>query len=170
VRTENHAAPFFPIHQVDEIAFAMTLFVSAAAGKMPASRAEPWDPPTCECGAVYRLVAERTQTSDRSPEIAAGESTLEFAFMSLWRHYERDHRRQSICARVLGFHSLMVMTRGALVESWVSSQREAPEVVLLHPAVVEAVAMTPLGHSGVMTESEFLRTLAVVAMQIDQAA
>ena len=30
------------------------------------------------------------------------------------------------------------MTKGALVESWVCSPKEAPEVVLLHPAVVEA--------------------------------
>ena len=78
-------------------------------------------------------------------------------------HYEGDVRQRSICARVLGFHGLMIMTEGALVADWVVSPEEKPEIILLHPAVVKAVAMTPLGNNGAMVCPEFLRTLEFIA-------
>jgi hypothetical protein len=163
--------PFFPILQVDEIAFAMTLFVSTASLKIPVLSAAPDQFPACECGTVFDVIARRIRRSVDLAGTIKGESSLEYAFMAMWQHYEGDARRQSICARVLGFHSLMVMTKGALVEPWLASAEETPEVVLLHPVVVEAVAMTPLGQTGVMTGPGFLRTLSQIAnADIGQAA
>jgi hypothetical protein len=73
------------------------------------------------------------------------ESTLRYAFTALWAHYEGDIRQKSVCARVSGFHRLMILTRGALVANWMVSPDDSPEIILLHPAVVAAVAMTRLG-------------------------
>jgi hypothetical protein len=158
----THPAPFFPILQVEEIAFAMSLFVAAASLKIPLSTG-PSRLPTCECGTVFHVLSQRIQNTANLPLKTTGESSLKTAFMTMWTHYDGDQRRQSICARVLGFHSLMVITEGALVEPWLFSDEETPEVVTLHPAVVEAVAMTPLGYNGVMAAPGFLRTLTLIA-------
>ena len=154
---------FFPIDQVDEVAFAMSLFVGAASRKIPAFSAEPTQLPTCECGTVFRVLSERIQSATDLPVKTPGEATLETAFMALWSHYAGDKRRPSICARVLGFHTLMVMTEGTLIEPWLTYAEATPEVVTLHPAVVEAVALTPLGKTGLMTVPEFLNTLILIA-------
>jgi hypothetical protein len=165
------SGPFFPILQVDEIAFAMTLFVGAASLKIPVHSAGPAQLPTCECGTLFEIISTQIQRAANLPQTIKGESSLEYAFMAMWRHYEGDNRRQSICARILGFHSLMVLTQGEIVEPWLSSAEETPEVVTLHPAVVEAIAITPLGHSGVMTAPGFLQTLNLIAdVDIRQAA
>ena len=160
---QTQSDPFFPIAQIDEVAFAMSLFVAAASLKIPTPSVRSTPLPTCECGTVFRVLSDRIQSAANLPLKTPGESSLEAAFMAMWSHYDGDLRRQSICARVLGFHSLMVLTEGALVESWLFSDEETPELVTLHPAVVTAVAMTPLGHNGVMAAPEFLSTLTLIA-------
>jgi hypothetical protein len=163
------SGPFFPIVQVDEIAFAMSLFVNAASLKIPKPLIQASSLPTTECGQVFRMLTGMMPPTSSS-DLAEGESSLEYAFMALWTHYRGDVRQKSICARVLGFHRLMLLTRGALVADWVHSPEDRPEIILLHPAVVKAVAMTPLSECGAMVRPEFLRTLQIAADSTMKAA
>jgi len=162
--------PFFQIAEVDEIAFAMSLFVSAASFTIPSSPTKKTLLSGGECWRVFRLYTADMHRAATRQERPKGESSLEHAFMALWTHYEGDMRQRSICARVLGFHGLMMMTEGALVADWVFSSEERPEIVLLHPAVVRAVAITPLESTGVMFRKEFVRTLKITAEAETQQA
>jgi len=148
--------PFFPIFQVDEIAFAMSLFVSAASLKIPRLLIQESRPSSPACGRLFHSLMEIMPPAGTLG--VNDESTLRYAFTALWAHYEGDIRQKSICARVFGFHRLMILTRGALVADWVVSPDDGPEIILLHPAVVTAVAMTRLSESGAMVRPEFLRT------------
>jgi hypothetical protein len=156
------SGPFFPIFQVDEIAFAMSLFVNAASLNIPKLLIRESSSPTSDCGRVFRSLTE-TMPRTAITDVIGGQSGLEYAFLALWTHYEGDVRQRSICARVLGFHRLMMPTRGELVADWVHSPEDRPEVVLLHPAVVEAIAKTPLWECGAMVRPEFLKTLEATA-------
>jgi hypothetical protein len=156
----------FPAIPAEEIAVAMTLFVNAASLQIPAARIDPLPLPDWECAGFFRSIAADMKVAlamHRNDPRA--ESSLDFAFKMLWRHYDGDDRQRSICARILGFHSLMVRTDGALVQPWLQACPDAPEAVVLHPVVVEAVATTPLSANGVMSQVYFLQTLTVLTLE-----
>lgn len=91
------------------------------------------------------------------------ESTLDHAFKALWCHYRGDPRQSSICARILGFYYLAERTEGAVIQVWSRSCPETPETVLLHRALVEAIATAPLSDHGLLSEISFLETVEELA-------
>lgn len=135
----------------------MSLFVGVASLRIPKPYAKS-PLRTRTCGQVFRTLMEIMPRIATWPN-SRGEGTLEYAFTALWTHYEGDPRQSSICARVLGFHRLMILTKGDLVAPWVCSPKDHPECIVLHPAIVETVASTRLWESGEMMRPEFLRTL-----------
>lgn len=145
----------------DEIAFAMSLFVAAAQRKiLPTTR------PTTEAQLLIGQEAQRVFVtlvpSKPVPFPKAAEfqgSSLSEAFLTVWQHYAGDDRQASICARVLGFHLLMERTEGAAVGRWLTPSPSDPEAVLLHPAVIEAVASVPLLDEGRLPEELFIQTV-----------
>jgi len=148
---------------VEELAFAMAVFLNAA--RLPSESPSNCDAPgNCLCRRTLRHLESR---GGGTPEIEGGklkgETTLDFAFHRLWQHYERDVRQWSICARVLGFHLLMVRTEGMVVERWMAPSPGSDETVILHPAVVEALAVVTLDPQGYLPETDFLRTLESLA-------
>jgi len=149
----------------DEIAFAMSLFLAAAQRKiLPKKR------PTTEAELSNGQEAQRVFVSlvplRPVPFPKAAEfqgSSLSEAFLTVWQHYAGDDRQASLCARVLGFHLLMERTEGDAVGRWLMPSPSDPGTVLLHPAVIEAVASVPLLHEGRLPEELFIQTVVLYA-------
>ena len=64
---------------------------------------------------------------------------------------------------MLGFYQLMERTRGAAVGPWMKQYPDTDEGILLHPAVVQAVAIVPLNHEGPLPEGLFSTSLESTA-------
>ena len=145
----------------EEIAFAMSLFVSAGNGDLAGSLQEGVPARSLEaCTRLLWVISRGIGGMMRDEPERPYLSRLEGAFRTVWRHYEGDERQASVCARVLGFYYLMERSGGAIVENWVSACEGSDELVVLHPAVVATVACAPLGRDGVLSREGFLAGLA----------
>lgn len=143
----------------DEVGFAIAIFMSAANGQFRpfqsvSSEAERLD---LQAGTelFLRLSFGTMEVVSDSKRSALLRSSLFGGFACVWKNYAGGSRRPSLCARILGFCCLMEKTRGGLVEGWVVPSPEGPEQVILHPAVVEAIANTQLSDQGGMSERVF---------------
>lgn len=156
IRVHGFAWDFGPV-AADEIAFAMALFVAAASRRVLPKRLIATEIELSErreAGRVFlNLVPSRPVPFLRSSESEG--STLGEAFLAVWQHYAGDERQASICARVLGFHLLMERTEGEAVGHWLVQSPDDPGTVLLHPAVVDAIAAVPLMPEGRFPEDLF---------------
>ncbi len=97
----------------------------------------------------------RQSPADRNEKALSYEQTLESALLALWRRYGGDNRQASVCLRVLNFYRLTAESAGSPVERWVQPCSAAEEEVLLHPALVQALACIPLGEQGRFAEDAF---------------
>jgi len=150
---ESEAASV-PSVSVDEMAFAIALFVAAANGRITLPRRRPPVPSGIELGFDMRLLRAKAdiQAVDEGPP---EELPLASAVSVLWHHYERDERQQEICARLVAFYSLMVRSKGALLKPWMEESTLDPRTVVLETAIVQAVAIAPLNASGQFADVEF---------------
>ena len=140
----------------------MALFVSAANGQ-PAGRAGvgPRKLQRDKDGELFFLALSsgtHAALDDRERKSLL-ESSLFAAFQVVWDHYADDPERKSILARILAFCSLMERSRGALLERWTMPTEQGVESVLLHPAVVEALACIPLSDRGALSDSAFMKQI-----------
>ena len=149
---------FSPV-SVEEIAFGMALFVDAA--NRPAA-------PSNEFARKDRREGEHLflalsfgmhESVDEQKRTSLLQTHLARAFFVLWRHYQGDERRPSICARIIGFCYLMEKTRGALVEQWSCEDPDGSEHVLLNPAIIEALANVPLSDKGGLSQGALHRQI-----------
>ncbi len=115
------------------------------------------------CSWLYQtLCADVEPSFSEESSRANQETTLESAFRVLCSHYEGDPLQASICARVLAFYFLMERTAGAAVAAWVHSVPDAPQLVALHPAVVEAIAKIRI-RGTVLSDRSFEQVLTEAA-------
>lgn len=146
----------FSIIEADEMGFAMALFVAAARGKVlpPYYQSSGFtlshDPGISDPlldGARMTLGEENSQAFDEVP--------LACAVSVLWHHYEHNSFQQSICSRLVAFYSLMVRSKGMLLEPWMKDDDDDPESMALSPAIIMAVATAPLNENGQFKDSDF---------------
>lgn len=152
----------------DEIAFAMAFFVSSAEHRLkgpaePQTEAARLDFDEAVCF-FLSLCSDPSSAGDHDTRLRVLRTPLFRAFLSLWQHYAGDDRRASLCARVIGFCRLMEETQGALVERWMVATPQTPEHIVLHPAVVEALATTALSQCGRIAESLLLADIERLGM------
>lgn len=157
---------FNPV-RAEEMAFALSVFVSAANGQVHASGA----PDVLralrerrECQRFLSFLAPAGEEGRSLREAAArADSLLLRAVLAVWAHDREDKARLSLVARVLAFYTLTERTGGAVVERWYDNDPESPETVLLHPAVVEAIATVPLSARGRLSVEDFSRAVEAAA-------
>ena len=151
------------------MAFAMTLFVSAASGQLSTGQ-RPLTVQNRKQG--VRLFASLSGVTDRTgskdPLEQELDSDLFRAFLIVWEHYRDDAYQASIAARLLGFYRLMTTTRGEALEAWTQTSSTTDETVTLHPRVVEVIAAVPLTREGKLDEARFLNELKPVEPMIKQ--
>ncbi len=141
------------------MSFALTLFVEAASRQISL-------PVTVHdvdevCGYLFNtLCADLDILPAAEHPRAEDQSALYAAFRSLCGHYDGDPLQAAVCARVLAFYFLMERSAGAAVADWVRSHPETPQVVELHPAVIEAIATVRLCGSVLLSASAFTRLVA----------
>ncbi len=70
---------------------------------------------------------------------------------------------------MLGFHLLAERTNGNVIKEWVTPDRDHPEIVLLDPAVIDAIASAHLTNDGQLSESSFVEEIARVTRLRDGA-
>jgi|GEM_PF-2626618 len=145
---------------VDEMAFAITLFTAALNGRLSLPDAHGAGSHSIDSGdtgsesllAGAKAVLGNDKSEDRN------EILLARAVLVLWRHYERDTRQQEICARLVAFYCFMQKSRVGLRKL----PRHEPDFdfrASLAPTIAEAVATASLGEDGQFKEVEF-RALA----------
>ncbi|ADW69528.1 hypothetical protein [Granulicella tundricola] len=158
------AGAAYPVVRPEEIAFAMTLFLQAASLQLASRRCgDGRDSDDCECVRVLRELAGGIPLAAPKVLIAAQESSLEGAFAALWHHYEGEPVQLSLSARVLGFHLLALNNGGRILERWVRENVAGTETVTLDPALVEALAVVPLGDTGRLDAELFFATAELLA-------
>jgi hypothetical protein len=155
---ESEASSLEGLPAVDpsEIAFAMTLFVAAAKGRVHAS----------DIGASGFPLADKhleffddwVESEHGSPgafDASSVDVPLSRAISVLWHHYNGDQRQRAIWSRVMAFHTMTVRSRGASVEDWPVPYTQDAGTALLDPAVVRAVAIAPLIEFGRFSDPSF---------------
>ncbi len=157
--------------QPEEMAFALTLFMSAAEGRITTGgRALTADQSTevqqfflelSASGHAAEGEAEETEGSEGSDH--ALRSTLFQSFAVLWEHYRGYPAQHSLCARTLGFYYAMARSRGAALERWVSPSAHTEVTVELHPAVIEGLAKADLDVEGRLPEQNLLAAIEAEA-------
>ena len=154
----------FPPVQAEEMAFAMTLFVSAANGQIFAGRKLLTLQNRHEGQDLFlRLSSDGAVTIDPVQASAALQTRLYQAFLIVWEHYRGEEQQASIAARVLGFYYLMGRSRGAALERWSKPSIDSEETVGLHPAVVVSIATLALQQDGRLDEAKLVRAIEAVA-------
>lgn len=141
---------------VDEMAFAMALFVAAARGQVapPSEQSSGYElrrDPRPDNPLLEKL-REKLVTME---EAASDDIPLACAVAVVWQHYEGADDRQSICSRLVAFYSLMVRSQGAAVEGSVTPTGNDPGTVVLDPSVIQAVATAPLSIDGQFDDAHF---------------
>ncbi len=167
LQTSEHRSSLpFCIVPPDEIAFALALFMGAANCRV-ATRPSQGDAFEISDSYASRELFAELSANRLKPTDAAWQAryvpSLYQAYSQVWKHYERDELRASICARLLSFYFLMERTKGEAIAHWISACPESPEVVDLHPAIVEALATVPLSNGGAMPEDLFLAMIDRIA-------
>jgi hypothetical protein len=154
----------FPPVEAEEMAFAMTLFVSAANGQISIGRKALTIQNRHEGQRLFlNLSSGIVPTTDPEEITHALQTRLYQAFLIIWEHYRGEEQQASIGARVLGFYYLMARSRGQALDRWVRPISQSDESVSLHPAIVETVAVLELQQDGRLDEVTFLRTVESTA-------
>jgi hypothetical protein len=158
----------FEAVEPEEMAFAMTLFMGVASGQMASGLRDTNEPSSHgDCLWVLGKLSYGLGSGEGGGASTGRQRTLEEAFASLWHHYAADERRLDLCARVLGFYFLAQKNGGRILERWVSDSPDVPENVVLHPALVEALAVVPLTENGALPESLFFETVELIARECE---
>ena len=160
-----------PAVDVDEMIFALALFVGAAKGQVAAPESASsvltlGESPASRSGLPP---ADEQQNPPGAADPPRDEIPLVCAVAVVWHHYEGDARRQAICSRLVAFYSLMVRTRGAVLDRGVHQSDDDSATVLLDPAVVGVVATAALNESGQFNDLAF-RALLEEAIQEEESA
>lgn len=154
----------YPPVQVEEMAFAMTLFVSAANGQISIGRRPLTVQNQHEGQTLFLRLSSNSAPPIDAEELAAALRTrLYEAFLIIWEHYRSEEQQASIGARVLGFYYLMARSRGEALTRWLMPSSQSDETVGLHPAVVQTVATFELQQDGRLDETRFLQTVESTA-------
>jgi GAF domain-containing protein len=168
---ESPFAPRFRSVEVQEMAYALSVFVAAATNRL--SFGSDGESAVNELSAeraalIYDAIAIGQNSSRGSTLHRPDQATLQVAFACLWSHYEKSVAQESVCARVLGFYCLMERTGGRALAPWTYEDPTSAEVAILHPAVVEALAVVPIGDQGRLHEADYLALIVDVAQQRSQ--
>lgn len=152
------------IIEVDEMAFAISLFVAAARGKVsPPNRQS--EITLNDAGQVLVdpvLIGARVSLGENE-RWASDEVPLACAVSVVWHHYERDARQQSICSRLVAFYSLMVRSRGISLNPGKNNSIVDLGSVTFSPAIIDAVASTPVSENGQFLDTTFRARLQNLA-------
>ncbi len=84
---------------------------------------------------------------------AHGESTLPAAFAALRNESLDDVSRNSICARLLGFYTLMERAAGQAIRRWVELCPDQPKTISMDLVVVHGLANVPLSPEGHLSQA-----------------
>ncbi len=153
---------FQPV-SVDELSFALTLFVGVANHQLAArhTSADAADS-IVECEEIFRELSHGVEPTG-CESLLSCQASLADSFRGLWSFYQGNAYQVPLCARVLAFYFLMSQTRGAALASWVDSCAEDPTAVILHPAVLQALAEVNLTPAGQLDKRDFLGRIEVIA-------
>ena len=144
------------IIEPDEMGFAIALFVAAARGQvLPPRHQSSGFTLSHDSDGLDPLLAGARISLGEGQNGASDEVPLACAVSVLWHHYEHNPLQQSICSRLVAFYSLMVRSKGMLLEPWMTNDAADSELMALSPAIVEAVANAPMNEDGQFIDSAF---------------
>ncbi len=156
--------PDFATVSSEEMGFAMILFVEAAhEGGL--QRPADDDGTEAVCDTLYDTLRAGADVSFQ-PRGA----WLQRAFRALCVFYEDDALQVAICARVMAFHFMMEHSDGTNLETWMKPNPEAPQMVNLHPAMVDAMAEVRLDGTLLLSADRFAERVAVMNRRNEQSA
>ena len=149
--TPTHIPPV----ALDEMAFAMALFVGAADGRITRAHKEHLFSPDqsrselsgAALGALTDALIDTEGSSDDIP-LACGLSMV-------WHHYDGDRLQQPICSRLIAFYSMMVRSRGSVLSRGKLLPSADPESFFLEPSTIRAVATAPLNDAAQFEDASF---------------
>lgn len=148
------------------MAFALSLFVQAANQTMvpPLEGPAPGDDEDGCAGLYDTLCLDRGDVPVMHARVETDhETSLYTAFRALCGFYVNDPLQAAICARVLAFYFLMEHSEGAAIDGWLQPSAGSPELVILHPAVVDAIATVTLHGGATLSADTFTQQIAALA-------
>jgi len=135
----------------EEIAFALSLFVGSAEGRLTPTHSRHL-PSESRCSLCSEQTRSWTDAHSRSPALLA-------ALSAVWDFYGDDPRKADICARIAAFYAVVSKSEGAIISEWVTVSPDNPDESLLDPAIIQAIATTPLNRQTPYTDASFLASV-----------
>lgn len=159
----------FPPVAAEEIGFALALFVGIVQGQLGSPSHAPLSPDEQEelsrCLQILSpLCAGEQPPLPPGSDVIGYQTSLGRVLLVIWQLHRGHPHQTSICARVLNFYLLSERTAGKALQRWIMPCTEDPKLVLLHPALIEALATTPLTEQGELPEIAFLESVEALAV------
>ncbi len=144
----------------EQIAFGLGLFVEAANGQIPIPLILQ-DSSACQ-DLFNQLLGQGPKRLICISDVPHSVSLYE-AFRALWQYLDQVPQRFEVCARVFAFYLMMERSEGAITNGWVTDCPENVGIVLLDPAVVEAIGTVGLRMPARFDEALFTAKVHYVA-------
>lgn len=159
--------PDLPPVAPEEIAFALALFVGIVHGQLVPPARDPLsadeEAELLEFQRILAPVCAAAQPPIPRPDAIAYETSLGRVLLVVWQLHRGHTHQASICARVLNFYLLTERTAGTALSRWIMPCTDDPKLVVLHPALIEALATIPLSDDGLLPEATFLDSIEAIA-------
>jgi hypothetical protein len=151
----------------EEMAFAFQVFQAGLRLKMPTRNPETYGINTGDIvvaqGELDSLpTLLRGYFVVRDSRLAPRDIPLHRGFLAVLSHYKDHPHVRSILTRTMAFYFLVNKAIERL-EKWQKPSQDEPEAVLLHPAVIEAVALLPTGRYGEFRANQFFDLVEKIA-------
>jgi hypothetical protein len=154
----------------EEMAFAVQIFQAGLRGRMPTVNPETKGFETGD-GAVARKILESLpaplgkQFVVRGSRIAPKDTAVHRGLTAVMSHYQNHSQRESILTRIMAFYFLVNKAGAEALKPWQKKCDDDPKAVMLHPAVIDAVAKAPPGRYGQFDEKGFFRLVEKIAAE-----
>jgi hypothetical protein len=168
----SETSPFEPVPSVnpDEMVFAIQIFQAGLRLRMPVANPESkgielGSPETAQTMLDSLPKPVRDQFVVREGRIAPKDNALHRGVGAVLSHYADHPERQAIFQRTMGFYFLVNDIGRGGFQRWEKPSEEDPEVTTLHPAILEAVAVAPVGKYGKFEENEFFAVVEQISKE-----
>ena len=158
-----------PAVDPEEMAFALQLFQAGLRVKLPMESPEKKGIEFGDVEIARMMLAAlpqpiREEFIVRDSRVAPRDTNLHRAMFAVLNHYKDHKDREAISNRVMAFYFLVNKGGMEPFRKW-TKPGDIPEATMMHPAVVEAMAVTPMPMQAVFGKETFFETVERIAKE-----
>jgi hypothetical protein len=168
-KSRRKGSSVVPAVDPEELGFALQLFQAGLRVKLPMESPEKKGIEFGDVGIAQMMLAAlpqplREQFIVRDSRVAPRDTRLHRAMFAVLNHYKDHKDREAISNRVMAFYFLVNKGGMKPFRKW-TKPSDIPEATMMHPAVVEAMAVTPMPTQAVFEAKTFFETVDRIAKE-----